>query len=61
MTEKLKTYIDRLEPNINTTAYDQIALISIAFSLKRIADSIENIPNAIQLSIQEAIWNATKK
>lgn len=39
------------------------SLRSIAISLKRIADILESggFPQQIQMAIQEAIWNATKK
>lgn len=52
---------ERLEPNIKKGLQEEYTLLSIAISLKRIADQLENIPHAIQQSIQEAIWNATRK
>ena len=52
--------INRLEPDITMIDRDA-ALASISISLKRIADTLENLPIAIQLSIQEAIFHAFRR
>lgn len=55
----LKT-VKRLEPEI--TPIDlPAAAASIAISLRRIADSLESLPERLQIAIQDGIWNATRK
>ncbi len=61
--KRVDAYLDtikRMEPDIAMIDRDA-ALPSIAISLRRIADALQELPAQIQMAIQEGIWNVTRK